>query len=193
VYCPKAFAGIGALPDTVADRSIPIRLQAKKKGEAVRRFLHREVKPAADALGEQITAWVAEHGRHPAPAARQPLRRGGRTRVGYQGRKATRRAQPAPGSDAPRSSRPGIAVGWLPHVPPYLCERAVRQRQDIKQVQGWLGHGDPGFTLRCYVHLLDDGLGGADFFDQVFPSAPSDSSGEALMGRDSIRPVSRLV
>ena len=27
--------------------------------------------------------------------------------------------------------------------------------RDVKQVQEWLGHHDPGFTLRTYVHLLD--------------------------------------
>jgi hypothetical protein len=27
------------------------------------------------------------------------------------------------------------------------------------QAQRWLGHSDPGFTLRAYVHLLDDDLG----------------------------------
>jgi hypothetical protein len=26
-------------------------------------------------------------------------------------------------------------------------------------VQRWLGHSDPGFTLRTYVHLLNDDLG----------------------------------
>ena len=30
----------------------------------------------------------------------------------------------------------------------------------MKQVADWLGHADPGFTLRTYVHLLDAGLGG---------------------------------
>jgi integrase len=34
-----------------------------------------------------------------------------------------------------------------------------------KQVRVWLGHADPAFTLRVYVHLLDDGLGDADFID----------------------------
>lgn len=24
----------------------------------------------------------------------------------------------------------------------------------------WLGHADPAFTLRTYVHLLDEGVGG---------------------------------
>jgi len=27
-------------------------------------------------------------------------------------------------------------------------------------VQRWLGHSDPGFTLRTYIHLLDNDLGG---------------------------------
>jgi integrase len=39
--------------------------------------------------------------------------------------------------------------------------------KNIKQVQEWLGHADPAFTLRCYVHLMDEGLGGADFLDQA--------------------------
>lgn len=37
--------------------------------------------------------------------------------------------------------------------------------KNIKQVAEWMGHTDPGFTLRCYVHLMDQGLGGADFLD----------------------------
>jgi hypothetical protein len=39
--------------------------------------------------------------------------------------------------------------------------------KDVKQVQEWLGHADPGFTLRTYVHLMDDGLGDADFLDRA--------------------------
>jgi integrase len=37
--------------------------------------------------------------------------------------------------------------------------------RNVKQVAEWLGHADPAFTLRTYVHLLDDGVGDADFFD----------------------------
>ena len=37
--------------------------------------------------------------------------------------------------------------------------------KNVKQVQEWLGHADPGFTLRTYVHLMDEGLGDADFLD----------------------------
>lgn len=32
--------------------------------------------------------------------------------------------------------------------------------RNVKQVQRWLGHHSPGFTLDTYVHLLDDGVGG---------------------------------
>jgi integrase len=39
--------------------------------------------------------------------------------------------------------------------------------RNIKQVQEWLGHADPGFTLRTYVHLMDTGVGDAEFFDDA--------------------------
>ncbi|HEX6782747.1 MAG TPA: site-specific integrase [Solirubrobacterales bacterium] len=40
--------------------------------------------------------------------------------------------------------------------------------RNIKQVQEWLGHADPGFTLRTYVHLMDAGVGrGLDLPSQV--------------------------
>jgi hypothetical protein len=45
--------------------------------------------------------------------------------------------------------------------------------KNVKQVQEWLGHADPGFTLRTYVHLLDDGLGDADFLDEAVTADPS--------------------
>ena len=37
--------------------------------------------------------------------------------------------------------------------------------KNVKQVQVWLGHADPGFTVRTYIHLMDDGLGDASFLD----------------------------
>lgn len=43
--------------------------------------------------------------------------------------------------------------------------------KNAKQVQMWLGHGDPGFTLRTYVHLMDDGLGDAEFLDSAVSAA----------------------
>lgn len=35
-----------------------------------------------------------------------------------------------------------------------------------KQVQEWLGHHASGYTMDTYVHLLDGGLGDADFLDR---------------------------
>jgi hypothetical protein len=43
VFCPKALAGIGKVPDTISDRCIPIHLVRKKKAERVQRFRKREV------------------------------------------------------------------------------------------------------------------------------------------------------
>ena len=31
--------------------------------------------------------------------------------------------------------------------------------RNVKQVQRWLGHHSPSFTLDTYIHLLDDGVG----------------------------------
>jgi site-specific recombinase XerD len=45
--------------------------------------------------------------------------------------------------------------------------------KNIRQVSQWLGHADPAFTLRTYVHLLDDGLGEVGFLDTaVAPVEP---------------------
>jgi len=59
-FCPKAIAGIGKLPDTVADRSIPIRLRRKPPGTDVARFRRRDVEPEAAELRSQIAAWATE-------------------------------------------------------------------------------------------------------------------------------------
>jgi hypothetical protein len=44
---------------------------------------------------------------------------------------------------------------------------AFEAGRNVKQVQEWLGHADPGFTLRTYVHLMDAGVGDAEFLDQA--------------------------
>lgn len=51
VYGPKAIAGIGKLPDTVADRSIPIRMKRRALGDVVAKFRRR----TAVAEGRSIT------------------------------------------------------------------------------------------------------------------------------------------
>ena len=41
----------------------------------------------------------------------------------------------------------------------------------VAHVQHWLRHGDPTITLGTYTHLADDGLGGADVWDEILPRA----------------------
>jgi hypothetical protein len=61
VFCPKALAGIGALPDTVADRSIPIRLKRAMKSERPERFREREARELCEPLRADLARWAAAH------------------------------------------------------------------------------------------------------------------------------------
>jgi hypothetical protein len=58
VFCPKALACIGPLPDTVADRSIIIPMRRAKRGENVDEFRRRTLGPIA-ALAEEVRGWAA--------------------------------------------------------------------------------------------------------------------------------------
>jgi hypothetical protein len=53
-FCPKAFAGIGELPDTVADRSIPIRLQRRGRSESVERFRERRERDSTEPIRSRL-------------------------------------------------------------------------------------------------------------------------------------------
>ena len=72
VYCAKVLAGIGVLPDTITDRSIPIRLARKTRSEHVERFRRREAKQLCDPVRAELEAWASEYGAEIA-AARPPL------------------------------------------------------------------------------------------------------------------------
>src|SRR5204863_880981 len=58
VFCPKALAGIGDLPDTVSSRSIPIRMRPKLLGESVERLRGREAKEEAAPLVQRLESWT---------------------------------------------------------------------------------------------------------------------------------------
>jgi hypothetical protein len=53
-FCPKAIAGIGRLPDTVASRSIPIRLKKRKPSEPIERFRERRVRALGLAIADGL-------------------------------------------------------------------------------------------------------------------------------------------
>jgi integrase len=58
------------------------------------------------------------------------------------------------------------AVG--PHALRHTCAtRLFRNGLNAKQVQLWLGHHSPAFTLATYVHLLADDLPDAGFLDSL--------------------------
>ncbi|MGA3316221.1 MAG: DUF3631 domain-containing protein, partial [Candidatus Korobacteraceae bacterium] len=57
-FCPKVIAGIKRLPDTVTDRSIPLRIQRKGK-EQVERFRSRKYKPEGAVIKKQAETWAA--------------------------------------------------------------------------------------------------------------------------------------
>jgi hypothetical protein len=58
-FGPKAIAGLGRLPDTVADRSIPIILKRAASGEIPERFRRRKVEAEASELRDRLAQWTA--------------------------------------------------------------------------------------------------------------------------------------
>ncbi|HWG21429.1 MAG TPA: DUF3631 domain-containing protein [Terracidiphilus sp.] len=59
VYGPKAFAAIGKLPDTLADRSICITMQRKTAAQAVARFLQSRARAQTEPLRKSLNEWAA--------------------------------------------------------------------------------------------------------------------------------------
>jgi Protein of unknown function (DUF3631) len=70
-YSPKAVAGIGKLPTTVASRSIPIRLQRRAPGETVEDFYEDEAEDLAAPLRVKAEAF-AESSTAELEQARRP-------------------------------------------------------------------------------------------------------------------------
>jgi hypothetical protein len=57
VFCPKAFAGIGELPDTTQDRCITIRLERQIHGQR-RRFLEEHVEREMAPIRDRLAEWA---------------------------------------------------------------------------------------------------------------------------------------
>jgi Protein of unknown function (DUF3631) len=58
VYGPKAFAAIGGLPDTLADRCVCLTMQRKTESQKVDRFLSTRAKAEARPLSESLAVWA---------------------------------------------------------------------------------------------------------------------------------------
>ena len=63
VFCPKAFAGVGAanLHATTLDRCIPILLERKLPDDPVERFRASHAEPGAHELRQRATEWVDQN------------------------------------------------------------------------------------------------------------------------------------
>ncbi len=71
-FCPKAFAGLKQLPDTVADRSIPISMKRKRADEKVESFRRRDVEPGATQLRKRLEACALRVSAHIRDARPKP-------------------------------------------------------------------------------------------------------------------------
>jgi integrase len=74
--------------------------------------------------------------------------------------------QRAPARARPRPRARVAPVGHSAQLPPHVCV-PIDHGRNVAQVAAWLGHADPAFTLRTYVHLMDEGAGDASFMDDV--------------------------
>jgi hypothetical protein len=60
-FAMAALAGIGAMPDTIEDRAVVIRMRRRGPGETVAPFRHRRDRPALTRLAVQLSGWLAAH------------------------------------------------------------------------------------------------------------------------------------
>jgi hypothetical protein len=62
-FAMAALAGIGAMPDTIEDRAVVIRMRRRAPGEEVAAYRHRRDAPPLRALRDRLHAWVRAHGK----------------------------------------------------------------------------------------------------------------------------------
>ena len=81
----------------------------------------------------------------------------------------------------PAADRAGLGRMGGVHALRHTCASLLFESgKNAKQVQMWLGHHDPGFTLATYVHLLDERLGAVSFLDDALrPHAFTELAGSS--------------
>jgi hypothetical protein len=72
VFCAKAFAGIGRLPDTISDRCMPIRLIRRSRDEEIERFRKRDAEAATVSIRENLVSWAQQNGQSEKLRAARP-------------------------------------------------------------------------------------------------------------------------
>jgi hypothetical protein len=58
VFCAKALALIGKLPETISNRTILIRLERRTRDEPIERFRRRVIAPEAESLRDRLADWL---------------------------------------------------------------------------------------------------------------------------------------
>ena len=91
---------------------------------------------------------------------------------------------PNVGRDVLHPAREVAGMPWVTfHSFRHTCASLLFEAgRNVKQVAEWLGHMDPAFTLRTYVHLMDAGVGDAEFLDEAVAPAPGQRQGNAMYG-----------
>ncbi|GIH81197.1 DUF3631 domain-containing protein [Planobispora longispora] len=57
-FAMAALAGIGAMPDTIEDRAVVVRMRRRGPGESVSPYRHRRDRPPLRQLAEDLAAWL---------------------------------------------------------------------------------------------------------------------------------------
>lgn len=57
-FCMAALAGIGAMPDTIEDRAVVIRMRRKAPGESAAPYRHRRDRPGLQTLADRLSDWL---------------------------------------------------------------------------------------------------------------------------------------
>ena len=57
-FAMAALAGIGAMPDTIEDRAVVVRMRRRGPGETVAPYRHRRDRPALRRLAADLSAWL---------------------------------------------------------------------------------------------------------------------------------------
>lgn len=60
-FAMAALAGIGAMPDTIEDRAVVIRMRRRAPGETVAPYRHRRDRPALHAIAVELADWIGAH------------------------------------------------------------------------------------------------------------------------------------
>jgi hypothetical protein len=60
-FAMAALAGIGAMPDTIEDRAVVIRMRRRAPGETVAPFRHRRDRPALTVVSASLARWLGAH------------------------------------------------------------------------------------------------------------------------------------